>query len=644
MMITLQSYVRQGKRKLRDLALDPQVHFYARACAHFLAGFGLSAASLQSSPLPLSMGLTCACTGWSSVLVAAGGGLGYLVFWGAAGQQCLLWLLAGLLVALLLGDHRITVQTPLLLPALAGLLVSFCGVVFQTWMADTTPVDVYLLRVALGAGSCWLFTQVLRGRNPILDWLTCALAVLALAQIAPIPQLSLGIVAAGVLSVVGAFPAAALAGLALDLARVTPVSMTAVLCGSYLVRFLPRYPKWMGAVASSAAYLLVMQLSQQFDLIPLPGLFIGGVIGIFLPTPTKLPNRRGETGVAQVRLEMAAGVLAQTEQLLLEAPETPIDEDALVTRAAEQACSGCPCRKSCKDSRRIAQLPGVLLHKPLLTGQELPIICRKSGRFLAHLHHAQEQLRAIRADRQRQKEYRAAVVQQYRFLSEYLQDLSDGLARRADNHIPIYEPQVHIYGNRPAADNGDRCVMFAGIRCRYYVLLCDGMGTGLGAVQEGKSAVNLLRRLLTAGYPAEYALRSLNSLCALRSRAGAVTVDLLELDLETGKGFLYKWGAAPSYLLFGSAAEKIGTAGPPPGLSVTDCRETTYRLSLRRGETLLLVSDGIGEEEVLRRCAAMTSASTGELAKALLTCSQLGGEDDATVVTVSLGLKGPLSH
>jgi hypothetical protein len=324
----------------------------------------------------------------------------------------------------------------------------------------------------------------------------------------------------------------------------------------------------------------------------------------------------------------------------LEAPEVPIDEDALVARAAQQACSGCPCRKNCKDSPRIAQLSSVILHKPLLTGEELPITCRKSGRFLAQLHRSQEQLRSIRADRERQREYRAAVVQQYRFLAEYLQDLSDGLARRTEGLSACYEPQVQVYGNRPAADNGDRCVMFAGIQCRYYVLLCDGMGTGLGAIQEGKTAAGLLRRLLTAGYPADYALQSLNSLCALRSRAGAVTVDLLELQLETGKATLYKWGAAPSYLVSKLGAEKIGTAGPPPGLSVTDYREMTYRLSLRRGEILLLVSDGIGEEEALHRCLELAGASPGELARTLLTCSQLGGEDDATVVTVCLGPKG----
>ena len=640
MMISLQSYVRRGKLKLRDLALDPRLHLYGRGLAYFLAGFTLSAASLQNRSLPLSMGLVFACTGWSSVLAAAGGSLGYLAFWGAAGQQGVLWLVAGLTVALLLGDRRITGQTPLLMPALAGLIVSASGVLFQTWLQDTAPIGIYLLRVGLGAGSAWLFTRVLRGRNPILDWLACSLSVLALAQIAPIPQLSLGVIASGVLAVVGAFPAAALSGLALDLAAITPVSLTAVMCASFLIRFLPRYPKWMGATAPAMVYLLVMSLSQRFDLIPLPGLLLGGVIGIFLPSPTKLPNRRGETGVAQVRLEMTAAVLAQTEQLLLEVPEVPVDEDALVERAAEQACGGCPCRKTCKDSRRIAQLPAAILHKPLLTGEELPIVCRKSGRFLAQLHRSQEQLRSIRADRERQREYRAAVVQQYRFLSEYLQDLSDGLARRAQGLSPCYEPQVHVYGNRPKADNGDRCIQFAGTQCRYYVLLCDGMGTGLGAVQEGKTAADLLRRLLTAGYPADYALQSLNSLCALRSRAGAVTVDLVELQLETGKGFLYKWGAAPSYLVTTLGAEKIGTAGPPPGLSVTDCREMSYRLSLRRGELLVLVSDGVGEEEALHTCVRMAGCAPGELARSLLTCSQLGGEDDATVVTVRLGQKG----
>jgi len=199
---------------------------------------------------------------------------------------------------------------------------------------------------------------------------------------------------------------------------------------------------------------------------------------------------------------------------------------------------------------------------------------------------------------------------------------------------------VRFYGNRPQQENGDRCMMFSGVRCKYYVLLCDGMGTGLGAVQEGKNAAGLLRRLLTAGYPAEHALRSLNSLCALRDRAGAVTVDLVELELDTGKAVLYKWGAPPSYLVTSLGAEKLGITGPPPGLSVTECRETAERFSLRRKELLILVSDGVSQDDALGCCQQMAGRAPGELALGILACAQRAGEDDATVAVIRLDSGG----
>ncbi len=635
-MITISSYVRRGKHRLRTLAVDPRAHLAARVLAHFFAGFALSAGSLGNVPLPLATAFVCVCTGWPCLVASLGGALGYYIFWGSAGYQCLLWTGAAALSALVFGSIRATRNTILLMPAVAGLIVAAGGVIFQIFARDTTAVSLYLLRVALAVSCSALFARVLRERDPILDWLALGVAILALAQIAPLPWLSLGFLAAGGVAAAGAFPAVALTGLALDLAQVTPVPMTAVLCGSFLVRFLPRRTKVACIIAPAFSLLLVVAFSGKWDLSPLPGLLLGSVAGSFLPGAQKIAHRRGETGAAQVRLELAAEVLAQTEQLLLESPVVPVDETALVSRAADRACTGCSYRKACKDARKIGQLPGFLLHKPLLSTDELPIICRKSGRFLAELHRSQEQLRSIRADRERQKEYRAAVIQQFRFLAEFLQDLSDQLSRRCETSAPFYTPRVQVYGNRRQGENGDRCLYFAGIKSLYYVLLCDGMGTGLGAVQEGKTAGTMLKRLLTAGYPAEYALQSLNSLCALRERAGAVTVDLLEVDLNTGKGVLYKWGAAPSYLVTNLGAEKIGTAGPPPGLSVTDYRETADRLSLRRGETLVLISDGVGEEEALHCCLKMAGQSPGELATALLACGQLGGQDDATVAVVTL--------
>ena len=637
-MIAIESYVRRGKHILRRWAVDPRVHILLRAGGYVAAGFVLSAASLGQGILPLGLALTCACGSWSAVLSALGSVMGYRIFWGV-GQQPLVWLAAGLFAAVLLGDRRISRDTPLLMPAIAGLIVASAGVLFQTLGLEDSPIALYLIRVALAAGATWLFAQVRRGRNPVLEWLACGLGVLALVQIAPVSWFSLGFLAAGVLSSVGAFPAVAIAGLALDLAQVTSVPMTAVLVLAYLIRLLPRPLGWAGRLAPGATYLLVMWLCNTWDIFPLPALVLGSVIGGFLPVPGKIAHRRGETGAAQVRLELAAGVLTQTQQLLVEAPEVPVDEDALVMRAAERACSSCPNRKNCKDTQRLGMLPGLLLHKPLLQPEELPIICRKSGRFLAELHRSQEQLCSIRADRERQREYRAAVIQQYQFLSEFLQELSDGLSRRKEMPA-LFSARVAVFGNRPEEENGDRCLRFAGTEGRYYVLLCDGMGTGLGAIQEGREAGVMLRRLLSAGYPAEYALRSVNSICALRDRAGAVTIDLAEIQLHSGKVTLYKWGAVPSYLISGVGAEKIGTAGPPPGLSVTDYRESVDKISLRRGQLLVMVSDGIGETEALRCCMNGVGKTPGEIAVALLSAGQMGGQDDATVVMISLEQDG----
>jgi hypothetical protein len=459
---------------------------------------------------------------------------------------------------------------------------------------------------------------------------------LGLAQIAPVHWLGLGYVAVGAVSATRAFPCAAVVGLALDLAAVTPVPMTAVAVLAFFVRFLPRSSRGVRCVAPGILAVLIMYLCGRWDVQVLPGLLVGGILGCFLPGTAGVIPRRGETGVAQVRLEMAAGVLAQIQQLLLEVPETPVDEDALAARAAERACAGCAYRKNCRDCRRVAQLPGALLRKPLLTAEELPIQCRKGNRLLAELHRSQEQLRSIRADRERQKEYRAAVVQQYQFLSRYLRSLSDRLSNRVQMREPAYDPLVCVYGNREREINADRCLQFAGTQNQYYIVLCDGMGTGMGAVQEGNTAVELLRQMLGSGFPAEDALRSLNSLCALRERAGAVTVDLVQIGLDTGKVTVYKWGAAPSYLVSRNGMEKLGAPSVPPGLSVTGVRETTCTLTLRREQILLLVSDGLEEEYVTQACRENGQVSAESLARGLLEGTDRESQDDATVVTIQL--------
>ena len=626
MIASMETYLRRGRRTCQRLLLNPKIRTGGVVLLCGGSGFLLSAASLGNYPQPLAMGLILAMSGWHAAVMSLGAMLGYWVFWGIAGLQGLVWSASGGLLALLLARH-IPEEQPLIFPAISAFLTALTGLLFQLVLRDTVPVPVYFLRIVLAAGAGLLFPVALRRRTAVTDWLVGGAAVLALAQASPTPYLGLGYLAAGALAVGSAFPAAVLGGLGLDLAQVTNIPMTAVLCLAGVIRMIPFERKWMRCLAPGAACMVVMAICGIRDYTPLPGLILGGGLGILMPPSQETARRRGETGLAQVRLELGAEVLGVTQQLFLETAPPPVDASAVLQKVRQRACGSCSARNSCPQQ---SSLDVSLLQNPL------DAQCRKSGRLIPELRRGQEQLKLLKADSARQSEYRAAMVQQYQFLGDFLRGLADDLPRRGQRPRAWFRAEAAARSRSKELANGDRCLAFPGPECRYYVLLCDGMGTGLGAAQEGQSAGSLLQQMLTAGFPAAHALRTLNSILALRGSAGAVTVDLAELYLDTGHATLYKWGAAPSWLLRRGSAEKIGTATPPPGISVTESRETVEKLSLRRGEALVLLSDGVDGEGISRRSDLTPDMPPGELAAKILEYGRGKQMDDATAAVIRL--------
>ena len=522
----------------------------------------------------------------------------------------------------------------MLIPAIGMLMVSAMGLGFQILAGDNTPVPLYLLRVALGGAVPWLFIEASGKGNPMLRWLCWGVFALGLAQILPFRWLGLGYVAAGAAAAAAPFPCAAIIGLALDLSNITGLPVTAVTVLACLLRFLPRTPKWLRCISAGMVGMVLMGLWNIWDPAVVPGLLLGGTVGACLPGKGTNLNRRGDTGGAQVQLELAAGMLSQARLLLEQMPQLPVDQDGLVSRAVMEACSGCSARKSCRDTRRMEQLKGEVLQRPLLEPEEIPVRCRKGSRVLAELRRSKEQLRLIQADRQRQQEYRQAVIQQYAFLSDYLRTLADRLTQRSKPGTAVYDPVVWVYGNRSPNINADRCLQFAGVGNLYYIVLCDGMGTGPVAVQEGKTAGHLLKGMLSSGFPAEAVLESLNSIWTLGERTGSVTVDLVQLELDTGKASLYKWGAAPSWLVSGSRTEKLGQPGTVPGLAVGKQTQGVCHLSMKKEQLLLLTSDGLDPERI-GDCCRQPELTPAGLARKILACAAQDG-DDATVVTIQL--------
>ena len=113
-------------------------------------------------------------------------------------------------------------------------------------------------------------------------------------------------------------------------------------------------------------------------------------------------------------------------------------------------------------------------------------------------------------------------------------------------------------------------------------------------------------------------------------------MDLAEISLESGIVHIYKWGAAPSWVLYRQRAEKIGTATPPPGISVESVPMAVEKLSLRRGEVLMLVSDGVDGRLAADMSEFSADGPLGELAVTFLQRCSAGGEDDATVALIRL--------
>ena len=115
-------------------------------------------------------------------------------------------------------------------------------------------------------------------------------------------------------------------------------------------------------------------------------------------------------------------------------------------------------------------------------------------------------------------------------------------------------------------------------------------------------------------------------------------MDLLQADLTSGQASLYKWGGAPSYLKRKNQVEKIGTASPPPGIGVGEAHHPEEaKLSLAKGELLVLMSDGAGGEAAERMIRQYSGHAPQELASGILSCSEAqSGEDDRTAAVLAL--------
>lgn len=626
----------------------PVVEQVLHSLGAMAAGFVLSGASAAGTFLPLPIGLAAGLyLSLPGFAAYAGGCLGYVVFWGldAAVEP----MAAGLLVEAcmcIFGD-QLSKKNRWFAPGCAMLFTALVGFLFLL-ESRFAPAQLwrYLLRVAVAGGSAFCFRRVLQGGDQMCRLVLLACLCAGLCAIRPV-GLPLGLVAGCLLAASAAdtplaLQVAALCGLALDISWgggcATAVLMLCALTSRNIPRQLPRLGVWLGCA-------LLGVLLTGTDALLLAAALPGALLAQFLPGERLFGVAPAAQSKGAQRLQMTAGLLEQLSLCLTQTrPVQPDPETAAVfDQAAERVCRMCSLWDVCWGSNLQETCDELNRAAPAMMGrgkalrEDLPSSfvtrCRHMEGFLTAVNRELDDLSCRRQCRSRLRESRAVLARQYHILSQAL-----SYEPPRETCACRFQPELGFrsQGRRGDSLSGDQGASFQWGRW-YYVLLCDGMGTGRGAAAEAGAAIQVLKTLIQSGVKPTEAMQLLNGVYILRDDGGFSTVDLLQADLVSGEARLYKWGAAPSYLKRRGAVEKIGTASPPPGLGVGEAhRPEGAKLSLSRGEMLVLVSDGAGGESAERFIRQYSGLSPKELASGVVSCSQSEGEDDRTAAVLAL--------
>lgn len=176
---------------------------------------------------------------------------------------------------------------------------------------------------------------------------------------------------------------------------------------------------------------------------------------------------------------------------------------------------------------------------------------------------------------------------------------------------------------------GDTVVHFKTDKGKYYIILCDGMGSGCDASRESRMTADLLSGFLKAGFSKNIAINLINSTLALKmDREGFSTIDLCEIDLRSAKAEFIKIGGAQSYIKTENNIETVVTKGIPAGIMESINTDNITR-QLLDNDMIVMVSDGVSEAgygmmrgEWVKGLMKSEGLDNSELAKSIVTSAR----------------------
>ncbi len=229
--------------------------------------------------------------------------------------------------------------------------------------------------------------------------------------------------------------------------------------------------------------------------------------------------------------------------------------------------------------------------------------------------------------------YLAAEFNTYYFLEEPPYHLLTGFARAVKETEKV---------------SGDSYSFFEADTGRLLVLLSDGVGSGEAACRESGRVIEMMERLVEAGFGKEPAVQLVNGAMAAAGKEQAMsTLDVCDIDLYTGSCEFVKVGAACTYIKRGRLVDRLSARNLPLGVFWQMTPEIHSR-TLQSGDYVIMLSDGvldalsegIGEEALPEIIGRMEYSNPGEIANQLLAYAlkQSRGRirDDMTVLVTGI--------
>ena len=160
-------------------------------------------------------------------------------------------------------------------------------------------------------------------------------------------------------------------------------------------------------------------------------------------------------------------------------------------------------------------------------------------------------------------------------------------------------------------------------------MISDGMGSGEHAAASSRLITNLFQRMVVSGIPKADAIKCINKLIQSDSYA---TLDVVCFDCSTGKAYIFKSAACPTFLIRNGELYEVNGSSLPVGI-LSAIEPDCFVMDLKEGDEYLIISDGVFIDEIYEwlkyRDTSSVKASVEDLMAVL---QQRERKDDSTVV------------